>query len=82
MDIAATADLDARKGELGSEAEIYAHWIKFDAQTMPGEFLMAALKAKGGWPSRGSHVEPQEKKLAANGISKKSNHSTFRSGFS
>ena len=46
MDLAAAAELYARKAKKGEEAEMHAYQIKIDAQTRLGEFLMEMPKAK------------------------------------
>ena len=73
LDVAAAAEIYARRQKLGEEAEDLAASIKVDAMRKLGEMLKAAPKAKGEL-RRGAKLEPRGNdapKLADLGLSKK-----------
>lgn len=75
VDMAAAAEVYAKRQKLSDEAIGYAHSIKIDALTRLGEMLKAGPKATGGKPyqATGSIMEPVERAptLADLGIDKK-----------
>lgn len=77
MDLAAAAELYARKAKLGEEAVTYAAGIKLDAERKLGEYLKRQPKNEGGRPEKtGTREEPvlatpPPPTLAELGISKK-----------
>lgn len=75
IDMAAAAEVYAKRQKLSDEAIGYAHSIKIDALTRLGEMLKAGPKHEGGRPAQktGSVVEPVSSPptLAELGIDKK-----------
>lgn len=77
MDLAAAAEIYARKAKLGAEAVNYATGIKLHAERMLGEYLKATPDAPKGWTakSQSSGEEPKDPDapptLAELGISRK-----------
>lgn len=75
MDLAAAAELYARKAKLGEEAVTLAAGIKLDAERRLGTYLKQTPDAPKGWAakSQGSDKEPKDSPptLAELGISKK-----------
>lgn len=73
-DVAASAEVYAKRQQLGEEAIGFAHRVKIDALARLGELLRDVPKAKGGQPyqATGTKAEPVETlTLADYGISKK-----------
>jgi N6-adenosine-specific RNA methylase IME4 len=77
VDVAAAAEIYAKRQKLGEEAEHFAHRIKIEALSRLGELLRDMPKATGGQPyqtATGTRLEPVEKPvltLADLGIDKK-----------
>ena len=75
VDIAAAAEILARRQKLGEEAVTYATSIKVEALAQLGRMLKETPRAKGGQPYQekptGIQLVPVEKTLAEMGLDKK-----------